>query len=109
MKRLALLLLLAPVVASAAYVPLVTEVLVLNSAPVQLPDSTNRRAISIQNLGPNAIYCAFSASANAVLTKSIKIGNGETFSMNFPAGISIWCRAATADQLTGAATIVTEI
>lgn len=108
MKRIALLLAFLPAVSLAAYVPAVTEVLVLASAATILPQTDNRRAIEIQNLGPNPIYCAFSSSA-AVVTKSRKIGTGESWSLNHPPNVAIYCKAATADQVTGAATIVTEI
>lgn len=112
MKRLLAVALLASSPALAADVPLVTEVLILNSAGTVIPRSGGRRALEIQNLGPNPIYCAFSAAANAVLTKSRKIDTGQSWSLNFGSenpSIHIYCRAATADQVTGAATIVTEI
>lgn len=100
--RLPLLLL---VLASPA---LATEVLVLNTAAVQVDaaKARNRTAWEIQNLGPNAIYCE-TKGATPVLTKSRKLASGEAWSGPPGAG-DIYCRAATADQVTGAATIYTE-
>jgi predicted secreted protein len=87
------------------------EVLVLTSAATRVDTDTmrSRKAIEIQNLGPNAIYCAIGASADAVLTKSRRLSAGETWSFTAFFGKTVYCRAATADQITGAATIVTEI
>lgn len=86
------------------------EVLVLNSAAVRLDTGlSSRRGIEIQNLGPNAIYCAVGAQADAVLTKSRKLDTGETWALAANESVQFWARAATADQVTGAATIVTEV
>ncbi len=101
--------LLTPSAATAA--EYTNEVLVLNSAAVRVDAGTMRarKGIEIQNLGPNPIYCAVGAQADAVLTKSRRLTTGETWSMGLFFGPAVWCRAASADQVTGAATIVTEI
>lgn len=86
-----------------------TEVLVLNSAAVQVDasKSRSRTAWEIQNLGPNAIYCE-TKGTTPVLTKSRRVdANGGTWSGPPGAG-DLFCRAATADQVTGAATIYVE-
>jgi len=86
------------------------EVLVLASAATRLDTGfAARKGIEIQNLGPNAIYVALGTSTDAVTTKSRRLSPGESWSLALWAGITVWARAVTADQVTGAATIVTEI
>ena len=88
-----------------------TEVLVLTTA-TQLPQTATaprgRSAIEIQNLGPNSIFCAFS-SATAVVNKARRIQSGESWAIDAKSHIPIYCIAATANQVTGAATIVSEL
>lgn len=114
MKR-ALPLLLALTLATPALAGTFTnEVLVLNATSTLMTTTLlSRRAIEIQNIGPNAIYCAVVAaaasSAEAVLTKSRRISAGDSWPLDLLPGRFIYCRAATADQVTGAATIVTEL
>lgn len=82
-----------------------TEVLVLTT-PTAMPKVSFRRAIEIQNLGPNDIFCAGS-SAGAVVNKARRIeANGGTWW--FTAADQVWCIAASAAQVSGAATIVSE-
>lgn len=105
MRAARLLAVLAVVLALPAWA---TEVLVLNSAAVQVDASKSRRRVAweIQNLGPNAIYCETQGTAPTLL-KSRKVASGESWSG--PAGVGdIYCKAASADQVTGAATIYTE-
>lgn len=86
------------------------EVLVLSSAATRVDtDITRRTGIELQNLGPNPIYCALKTSTDAVTTKSRRLITGETWSIGLIAGIGVYCRATTADQVTGAGTIVTEV
>lgn len=91
---------------------LTSEVLVLASAATVLPQTATaprgRSAIEIQNLGPNSIFCAFS-SATAVVNKARRIQSGEVWAIDAKSHIPIYCKAATADQVTGAATIVSEL
>ncbi len=84
------------------------EVLVLTTA-TRLPQLCGRQAVEIQNLGPNPIYCSLSVASMARVGKARRISTGETWSVDAPATLPIWCVAATAAQVTGAATIVTEI
>lgn len=84
------------------------ETLVLASAAVEMPRTSGRTAIEMQNLGPNPIYCAFT-QAGAVATKARRIAAGETWALDIKHTVRIWCIAGTADQVTGAATIVTEL
>ena len=83
-----------------------TEVLVLTTATALPQASLYRRGLLIENRGPNAIWCALSSAA-AVVNKSHKIATGERFPFNAPD--KWWCVAETASQVTGAATVVSEV
>lgn len=122
MKRLALATVLIPSLVLATDVNgrangtgVTSEVLVLNATQTAMPAAplSDRRAIEIQNLGPNAIYCAVgpaSAPPTAVLLKSRQIAaSGGVWAVDAGPNIIVRCLAATADQVTGAATIVTEV
>lgn len=87
-----------------------TEVLVLNSAAVQVDAtaSRSRKGFEVENDGPNAIYCEV-GGATPVLTKSRKLASGERWSAAAGFGQVVKCIAATADQVTGAATIYSEV
>src|SRR5688572_9156284 len=89
-----------------------SEVLVLASAATALPQTATaprgRSAIEIFNNGPNTIYCAFS-SATAVVAKARPIAAGTAWAVDAKSHIPIYCISATADQVTGAATIVSEL
>lgn len=90
------------------------EVLVLNATATLLTTTlSGRRSVEVQNLGPNAIFCAVSSSTTdstaAVVNKSRKVGAGEAWALDLPPGRSLYAKAATADQVTGAATVVTEV
>lgn len=102
MRRLALLALL-PIVASAGQT---SEVLV-GMTPTLLPFYPSRRGLLIENHGPNAIWCAMSAAA-AVVGRAHRVGpNGDRFPFNAPD--QWWCVAEGAPQISGAATIVSEV
>lgn len=106
MKRLLMLCVLAGP-ASALAAGEVTEVLVATTA-TKVPSTAlnDRSALEVQNLGPNPIYCAFSA-ADAVATKARRVDAGATWSVA-ARNLTIWC-IATVAQVTGAATIATEV
>lgn len=98
-----------PVLALAVTPPPQAEVLVLASAAVRVDAGMpNRRWIEVQNLGPNAISCSLSA-AGAAVAKSRRLATNEAWAPPASSVHKIYCRAATADQVTGAATIVTEL
>lgn len=113
MRKLFPLLAVLALASSAGAATFTNEVLVLNASAVRMDTGlTGRRGIELQNIGPNAIYCAVSSiggGADAVLTKSRRLSAGETWSMSLPVGPAVYCKAASADQVTGAATIVTEV
>lgn len=93
--------------AHAQSAPRVTEVLVLASAATEITRTEHRKSIEILNLGPNSIFCAFT-SADAVVNKSRRIASGSSWSLDLRWQQRVYCIAATADQVTGAATVVTE-
>lgn len=89
---------------------LTREVLVLASAATEVTATQWRKSILIQNNGPNAIWAALGDSSKCVLNKCIKIDAlGGVLAMDDAEGWSVWLIASTADQLTGAATDVTEV
>ena len=89
-----------------------TEVLVLTGSDggTLLPPSplATRRTVEVQNLGPNPLSCVLNGVP--VLTKSRRINADPTapWSADAPTSNAIRCLSATADQVTGAATIITE-
>jgi hypothetical protein len=84
-----------------------TEVLVLASAPVTITRSPKSGGVEVQNLGPNNIWLALNAAP--VVNKSRRIAPGESLALDAPFYCPIQLLASTADQVTGAATIVTEL
>lgn len=84
------------------------EVLVLNSAATLIPTAgwTGRRSIEIYNNGPNAIYCS---GGTPVVNKAREVAADTSWAVDVSEAIVIRCIAATADQATLAATIVTEV
>lgn len=87
----------------------VSEVLVLASAATALNPSPlfNSKSLLIQNLGPNPIFIGFSA-AEAVVNKARRLAQYDTFTVDRQ-GVGLYAIAASADQVTGAATIVLEL
>lgn len=83
-----------------------TEVLVLTTATALPQASLYRRGLLIENRGPNSIWCAFSA-ATAIVDKAHEVVSGDRFALNAPD--KMWCVAETANQVTGAATVVSEV
>lgn len=84
------------------------EVLVLTTA-TRLPQLCGRRAVEIQNLGPNPIYCSLGYSSMARVGKARKVGVGESWVVDAGDTLPIYCVASTASQVSGAATIVSEV
>lgn len=104
MRRILFLAAVLPFVAAAG---VTTEVLVLTTATALPQSSLYRRGMLVENRGPNAIWCAFSSAA-AVVDKAHRVApNGGTFPLNAPD--KMWCVAETANQVTGAATVVSEV
>jgi hypothetical protein len=84
-----------------------TEVLVLTTSTL-VPGTglSGRRAVEVQNIGPYSIYCS---PGTPTASKSRKIATGESWAIDASDAVVLRCLADTANQVTGAATIVTEI
>lgn len=115
-RYLALLLLLpslalADSVVAGAGDAQTSEWLVTNAAGGStLTSLSGRRALYLANYGPNAIYCTFGAQVPlATGALGIKIDPGATFSVAASATVTVKCIAASAAQLTTAATQVVEL
>ena len=80
-----------------------TEVLLVTSGPTALPTTpmTDRLSMEIQNNGPNAILVG-SVSGTLLRTLQPK----ESWTIDYTG--AMWGKALTANQVTGAATVVTE-
>lgn len=93
-----------------------SECLVTNGAGGTTCPATalaGRKAVELQNLGPNPIYCTVDGTA-PVVSKARRIDAlGSTaapaWSLDVGPNVVIKCIAATAAQLTTAATIITEL
>lgn len=117
MKKLLLLVLLLPTLAAADVVVASpgagqsSEWLVTNAAGGStLTNLPTRRALLLQNLGPNAIYCTFDGQAPlATGALGYKIDSGASFSAAIWSTVVVKCIAATAAQVTTAATQVVEL
>lgn len=103
--RAVLLLLLLPLPALAVRT---TEVLVTTTG-TQLPRMSSRCQVEVYNNGPNAICCrGDTATATTVSTECRVIASGGAWSLRATSAEALICKAATANQLAGGATIVTE-
>ena len=88
-----------------------TEVLVSNAGggtAVPTTALTQRKSIELQNLGPNAIFCTVDGTA-PVVNKARQIAANGTWALDVGPAVVLTCIAATAAQVTGAATIATEV
>lgn len=89
-----------------------TEWVVTNAAGGSTFSSglTGRRAIEIQNLGPNAIYVTVGGET-PVATGALgrKVDAGTTWSLAASGAVVLKAIAAAAAQVSGAATQVTEL
>lgn len=100
--------------AAARFAGRTSEVCVTNGAggtAVPTTGFTNRKAIELQNLGPNSIFCTVDGQAplsTGALGRRIDASGG-TWSLDAGRGIVIKCIAATAAQVTTACTQVTEL
>lgn len=85
------------------------QVLVLTTATrVDTAAFAQRAGVVIQNNGPNTIYCRISASTSLAVGYGYAIPPGSTWSFPLPAQVPVYCLSATANQVAGAATDVTE-
>lgn len=92
---------------SPATVMKVTNVNVLNSASTSLgTPATNRLGVLIKNSGPNSIWCN---AGVAVVGSGVEIVGGQAIYLAISSAVVPQCKAATADQVNGANTSVTEL
>lgn len=100
---------LCAVLALLALPALAGEVLVLTTVTRMDPSpALARTAVELQNRGPNPIACQLRTSAGLTTGTGRQILTGETWSFPAGQGTQIFCVASGANQVTGAATIVTE-
>jgi hypothetical protein len=86
------------------------EVLVLTTATrVDPAPLSGRRGIEIQNNGPNTIVCQVRNTTGLTTTKGRLVLPGEAWAVGAYTNTPIYCLALTANQVTGAATNVTEV
>ena len=99
----------AALFALAAHALPSNQVLVLTSATrVDTAGFAQRAGVVIQNNGPNAIYCRIGVSTSLAVGYGYMITQGSSWSFPLPAQVPVWCLSATANQVAGAATDVTE-
>lgn len=87
---------------------LTKEVLLLTASVVEITRDQFCDTMELQNLGPNAIWIALDDPALCVENKCRKIAVGEAWTLTLPTGMKVYGRASTANQVTGAATIVSQ-
>lgn len=83
-----------------------THEVTVGTSPTAMGTLTGRAHLEIQNIGPGPIYCAVASSADAVVGKARRIDIGAAWALD--SNVQIYCVASVA-QVTGAATIVTEL
>lgn len=108
MKRLVLMAALAATPSLAAST---SEVLV-TTAGVQMPAINQRLGVEIWNYGPNPLRCSFGTAITGNAFWVINALSGTTpgyWSAGARTYHAIFCAAATADQVSGAATIVNQL
>jgi hypothetical protein len=96
-------LLSAPMSAYAAEVLVLTSATRMDAAPL-----SGRKGIEIQNNGPNNITCQLRTSTNLTTVKGRIITPGDVWAVGAVGQTAVYCIATTANQVTGAATTVTE-
>jgi hypothetical protein len=101
-----------PVNVSARRSGRTTEVLVSNTVVTLMPTTalSARKAIELQNLGPNPIYCTVGGETPATDgSLGRRVDAGGSWSLDAGSSIVVRCLAGTADQVSTAATQVTEV
>lgn len=103
MKRYISVAVLVASVAVAQSTDYTQEVLVLTTSTAVPSSGPYQKGMVVQNLGPNAIFCAMGEAA--VLNKGIKIESGGSLSLDLGYAVGLQC-ITTVNQVTGAATVV---
>jgi hypothetical protein len=97
----------SPVELVAGQTPTLVQEWLVTTTSSCITAVSGRKAIELQNLGPNDIFCSLTSAA--VLNKSRRIDkSGGSWALDVGDTIPVCCIAATANQVTGAATIVTQ-
>lgn len=91
---------------AAVFAQSTREVLVLTTV-TEVTRSSGLSSWELANYGPYNIWCAFSSAAT-VVNKSKRIKPNGTWRGTMPSSVRIFCRAETASQVTGAATVLSE-
>jgi hypothetical protein len=68
----------------------------------------SRKNITIQNRGPDSIYCGFTA-AQAASTVGYEVTSGSVLSMDLGLAIPVYCRATNANQVSPTDTRIIEV
>lgn len=98
----------SPVALVAGQTPTLTQEWLVTTTSSCVTSLSGRKAIELQNLGPNAIYCSLTSAA--VVTKTRRLdASGGTWALDIGETIPVCCVAATANQVTGAATVVNQV
>ena len=84
------------------------EVLATTTAALVTRDANAKGGFELLNLGPNNVWAVLGAAADCVTNKCRRIGPGEFWACGDPSG-TLYIKCETADQVTGAATILTEV
>lgn len=95
--------LITPTKAVAASVAAYGEVVLLSASATKIAGTlANRRAVSIQNNGPNGIRVGF--DQNVTATTGMLVPAGSSWSLEIDETVELWGIALTVDQVSGAAT-----
>lgn len=121
MKRLvwlAVMLLSSPI--ALADTGRTTEVVVLASRPTHITRRPEAHGFELKNQGPNSIFCSLGGTPTAppiysadggttvIDGKTREVESKSSWAGDVPGSVQIWCIAHSADQATGAATIITD-
>lgn len=88
------------------------EVLVLTTVTTLDTNAASRQFVQIDNLGPNTIWLVMSTSGapgSITAGKAIPVWSRDQILLPAGTGIRIYGIAETANQVTGAASLVTEL
>lgn len=87
------------------------EVCITNAAGgTTITNMTSRKAIELQNLGPNSIFCTVGGETPlATGAMGRKIAADTVWSLDAGSAITLKCIAASAAQVTPACTMVTQL
>ena len=88
---------------------LTKEHLALLATVTTISRSNNTNGFELQNNGPNSVWLALDNSALCIVDKCRKIAAGASVFFEIPHEMAAYVRASTADQVTTAGCIITEL